>query len=111
MYWDITFDNINVTCYYWFVIRSFRDKGTEKLFSREGSRKLPDDMQKVALRRLTILDAAETLQDLAIPPGNRLEKLSGDRVGQHSIRINDRWRICFRWSDGDAYDVEIADYH
>jgi len=68
-------------------------------------------MQKVALRRLTILDAAETLQDLAIPLGNRLEKLSGDRVGQHSIRINDRWRICFRWSDGDAYDVEIADYH
>jgi len=68
-------------------------------------------MQKVALRRLTILDAAETLQDLAIPLGNRLEKLSGDRVGQHSIRINDRWRVCFRWSDGDAYDVEIADYH
>jgi len=93
------------------VIRGFRDEETERLFIREGSRKLPEDIQKFALRKLAILDAAETLQDLAIPPGNRLEKLAGDRAGQHSIRINDRWRICFRWSDGDAYDVEIADYH
>lgn len=93
------------------MIRGFRDEETERLFIREGSRKLPEDIQKFALRKLAILDAAETLQDLAIPPGNRLEKLAGDRAGQHSIRINDRWRICFRWSDGDAYDVEIADYH
>jgi len=63
------------------------------------------------LRKLVMLDAAESLQDLRVPPGNRLEKLSGDRKGQHSIRINDQWRICFEWRDGDAYQVEIADYH
>lgn len=68
-------------------------------------------LTRSALRKLAMLDAAGSLQDLRVPPGNRLERLSGDRVGQHSIRVNDRWRICFRWSEGDAYDVEVTDYH
>ena len=93
------------------MIRSFRDKETEKVFRREGSRKFPPALQRQAQRKLAILDGAETLQDLRIPPGNRLEKLQGDRDGQYSIRINDQWRICFRWSEGDAKDVEITDYH
>lgn len=93
------------------MIRSFRDKKTERIFLREKSRKLPLDVQRVAQRKLAILDAAQSLQDLRVPPGNRLERLSGDREGQYSIRINDQWRVCFRWNDGDAYDVEITDYH
>jgi len=93
------------------VIRSFRDPEVEKLFKREGSRKLPGDIQRAALRKLVMLDAAETLDDLRILPANRLEKLSGDRRGQFSIRVNDQWRICFRWKDGEASDVEIVDYH
>jgi len=68
-------------------------------------------VQRLAQRKLAILDAAESLQDLRVPPGNRLERLSADRAGQHSIRVNDQWRICFRWRDGDALDVEIVDYH
>lgn len=93
------------------MIRSFRGKETERLFRREASRKLPPAVQRRAQRKLAILDGAETLQDLRIPPGNRLERLRGDREGQYSIRINDQWRICFTWADGDARDVEIADYH
>jgi proteic killer suppression protein len=93
------------------VIRSFRSKETERLFNREAVQRFPPDILSVARRKLEILDAAERLQDLKVPPGNRLEKLSGDRMGQHSIRINDQWRICFRWNKGDAYDVEIVDYH
>jgi len=93
------------------MIRSFRDKETERVFLREGCRRLPRDLQRAALRKLLVLDAAGALRDLRIPPGNRLERLSGDREGQHSIRINDRWRICFRWCDGDAHEVEIVDYH
>lgn len=93
------------------MIRSFRDKETEKIFLRERARKLPVDVQRVALRKLVMLDAAENLQDLRVPPGNRLEKLSGNREGQYSIRINDQWRVCFRWEEGNAHDVEIADYH
>jgi proteic killer suppression protein len=93
------------------VIKSFACKETKKWFNREFSRKLPQDIQRVARRKLEILDAAEVLQDLRIPPSNRLEKLSGDRKGQYSIRINDQWRICFEWRRGDAYNVEIADYH
>ena len=93
------------------MIKSFSCKETKKLFNREFSRKLPRDIQRAARRKLEILDAAEVLQDLRIPPSNRLEKLSGDRKGQHSIRINDQWRICFEWRRGDAYNVEIADYH
>lgn len=93
------------------MIRSFRDRETEKVFRREGTRRLPPNVQRMAQRKLAILDAAESLQDLRVPPGNRLEKLSGDREGQHSIRINDQWRVCFRWREGDAHDVEVADYH
>jgi len=93
------------------MIKSFRDKKTERIFSRQFSRRFPSNLHRVAWRKLAILDAAERLDDLYVPPGNRLEKLSGDREGEYSIRINDQWRICFRWSDGDAYDVEITDYH
>ena len=93
------------------MIRSFRCKETEKLFSRVFSRKLPHDVQRVARRKLEILDAAETLDDQRKPPANRLEKLHGKRAGQHSIRINDQWRLCFVWREDNAYDVEIVDYH
>jgi proteic killer suppression protein len=93
------------------MIRSFRARETEKVFRREGTRKLAPDVQRVAQRKLAMLDAAESLEDLRVPPGNRLEKLKGEREGQHSVRINARWRVCFRWKDGDAYDVEIVDYH
>jgi len=93
------------------VIRTFKCNETEKIFSRRRSRKLPHDIQQVALRKLRMLNRAVALNDLRVPPANRLEKLRGDQAGQYSIRINDQWRICFEWRDGDAYDVEIADYH
>jgi len=93
------------------MIKSFRDRDTERLFQRKHIRRLPPRLHRGALKKLLILDAAERLEDLRLPPGNRLEKLNGDRAGQHSIRINDQWRICFRWRGGNAYDVEIADYH
>lgn len=93
------------------VIRSFRDRDTERLFSREPVRKFGSDLQRVALRKLRQLDAAVALEDLRVPPGNRLEKLRGKRDSQHSIRLNDQWRICFRWRGADAHDVEIVDYH
>ncbi len=93
------------------MIRSFRDRDTERLFDRQPVRKLGAAVQRVALRKLRQLDAAVTLGDLRVPPGNRLEKLSGSRAGQHSIRINDQWRVCFRWVGSDAHDVEIVDYH
>jgi toxin HigB-1 len=93
------------------MIRNFKDKETQKVFEREHSRKLPSDIQRVALRKLRMLNRAETLQDLRVPPANRLERLVGDREDQYSIRINDQWRICFLWQDGDALDVEIVDYH
>jgi proteic killer suppression protein len=93
------------------MIKSFRDKETEKIFNRFLSKKLPQDIQQLARRKLVILDSATDLDTLRVPPGNRLEALKGDRKGQHSIRINDQWRICFKWKTGDAYDVEIADYH
>jgi len=93
------------------MIRSFKSKETEKIFSRERSQKLPADIQQVALRKLRMLNRAVTLQDLRVPPANRLEKLSGDRAGQYSIRINDQWRLCFDWDAGDAQNVEIVDYH
>lgn len=97
--------------YYHAVIRSFRDKESEKLFRRERSRAIPGSLMKAALRKLLIMDAAENIEDLRVPPGNRLEKLKGDRAGQHSIRINDQYRICFAWTDGGADAVEIVDYH
>ena len=81
------------------------------MFARERSSRLPSDIQQVAYRKLRMLNNAQGLADLRLPPGNRLEKLSGDRQGQHSIRINERWRICFQWREGDAYEVEIVDYH
>lgn len=93
------------------MIKTFADKETEKLFQRQRSRFLPVDIQHKARLKLEILDAAEKLDDLKVPPGNRLEKLSGDREGQYSIRINQQWRICFRWKNGDCYEVEIVDYH
>jgi len=93
------------------MIRSFADKETERIFNREVSRRFAPEIQRKARIKLEILDAAETLQDLRIPPSNRLEKLSGDRQGQHSIRINDQWRICFHWRDGGVEAVEIVDYH
>jgi proteic killer suppression protein len=93
------------------VIRSFRDRATERLFRREPVRRWAEAVQRIGLRKLLMLDAATRLDDLRIPPANRLEKLAGRRTGQYSIRVNDQWRVCFRWSDGDAYDVEIVDYH
>ena len=92
-------------------MKSFGDRDTQRLFGREPVRRLPSALQRTMLRKLVVLDAAEALDDLRSPPGNRLEKLKGDRAGQHSIRINDQWRICFRWQDGDAHDVALVDYH
>ena len=92
------------------MIRSFRDAEAEKLFNDEFSRKYRA-IERVAQRKLTTLDEAENLRDLAALPGNHLEALKGDRKGQHSIRINDRYRVCFEWRDGEATDVEIVDYH
>jgi proteic killer suppression protein len=93
------------------MIKSFKNKETVKVYSREGSRKLPRDIQQVALRKLRMINNAKNLNDLRIPPANRLEKLKGTREGQYSIRIHDQWRICFGWQEADAYDVEITDYH
>lgn len=92
------------------MIKSFRNKDTEALFHDQPVKRLRA-IERQARRKLYYLHAAKTLQDLLIPPGNRLEGLNGDREGQHSIRINDQWRICFRWIDGNAVDVEIVDYH
>jgi proteic killer suppression protein len=93
------------------MIRSFRDREAERIFSRQRSRKLPSEIQRVALRKLLQIDAATRLETLRVPPGNRLEALHGGRDGQHSLRINDQWRICFVWRDGEAFEVEIVDYH
>lgn len=93
------------------MIKSFKSKETEKVFHRDFSRKLPQNIQKTAYRRLALLHSAKQMKDLLVPPSNQLEKLYRDRLGQHSIRINDQWRVCFRWQDGDAYEVEIVDYH
>jgi proteic killer suppression protein len=93
------------------VIKTFKDAETEKIYQRERSRKLPSDIQQVALRKLRMINNAINLNDLRVPPANRLEKLSRDRAGQHSVRINDQWRICFEWRGSDAFNVEITDYH
>jgi proteic killer suppression protein len=93
------------------MIRNFRDRQTQTVWNGERSRRLPTDIQDAALRKLRLINAAQRLDDLRAPPGNRLEALAGDRVGQHSIRINQQWRVCFRWIDGEAEDVEICDYH
>ena len=95
------------------MLQSFGDKETERVWQRTRVKKLHGDRQRIALRKLAILDAAEVIADLQVPPGNRLEKLSGDRIGQHSIRIriNDQWRICFRWTKAGPEEVTITDYH
>ena len=93
------------------MIRSFGNDATERLWSRQRSKELDPRIERVALRKLAMLDAAETLNDLRVPPGNRLEALRGDRVGQHSIRINQQWRICFTWTEAGPQDVQIVDYH
>ena len=93
------------------MVKSFRDKETEKIWNGTFSKKLPNDIQRNGLIKLRMLDAADELNDLRVPPGNQLEALKGDRKGQHSIRINKQWRICFKWRDNQAEDVEICDYH
>ena len=93
------------------MIKSFADKETEKIYHQYFSKKLPQNIQKIALRKLIMIDNACRLDDLRIPPANRLEVLQGDRAGQYSIRINDQYRICFCFRDGDAYETEIVDYH
>ena len=93
------------------MIRSYRDRDSQAVAQRLRVAKLPANVQRGAQRKLMLLNNAKTINDLRIPPGNRLEALSGDRNGQYSIRINNQWRICFVWSDGNAYQVEIVDYH
>lgn len=93
------------------MIQSFKCKDTEKIFNRTFSKKFPNDIQRVALRKLRMLNRATILNDLKVPPSNRLEPLKGKRKGQHSIRINEQWRVCFKWRKGDAFDVEVVDYH
>ena len=93
------------------MIKSFRDKDSRRVFLRERVRKFSRELQRVAQRKLVMIDGAESLEDLRVPPGNRLERLKGKRRGQYSIRLNQQWRICFRWKAGDAFDLEVADYH
>jgi len=108
---EFALDNDNGYRYYRNMITSFRCRETERRFKGKFSATLPQAIQKAAARKLEIIDAARDLEDLRTPPGNRLEALSGDRQGQHSIRINEQWRVCFVWQDGNANDVEIVDYH
>lgn len=107
----VTLGIITARRYYTKVIGSYRDRETEKVFLRRRSRRFAGALARSALKKLLLLDAADSLQDLRSPPGNRLERLSGDRAGQYSIRINDQWRLCFEWESGLATNVEIADYH
>ncbi len=93
------------------MIRSFKSKEAEKVFNRKHSQKLPTSIQRIAMRKLWMINSAVCIDDLRVPPANHLEALQGKRKGQYSIRINNQWRICFKWKEGDAYDVEIVDYH
>lgn len=93
------------------MIKSFNSKETEKIWNGEVSKKLPGDIQRIARRKLRMLNNSITMNDLKIPPANRLKALKDDRKGQYSIRINDQWRICFKWENGDCYNVEVVDYH
>lgn len=104
-------DKRHVTDYIRVVIKTFADRETRSLYVTGASRRLPPEVVRRALRRLEYVDLATCLDDLRVPPGNRLHRLEGDREGQHSISVNDQWRICFRFLDGDAYDVQITDYH
>ena len=108
---DFNIDNCHVTGYNIPMIKTFANKETQQLFITGKSKRLPSDLKKRAVRRLEYIHYANNLNDLLAPPSNRLHALKGDRKGQHSIAINDQWRICFRFIEGDAYDVEIADYH
>lgn len=93
------------------MIKTFNCKETEKIFNRNFSKKFPQNIQRVALRKIRMINRAEILNDLKVPPANRLEPLRGKRNGQYSMRINDQWRICFKWKEGEVYNVEIVDYH
>ncbi len=93
------------------MIKAFRDKDSERLFKRQRVKRFSLPLQKLAQRKLDLIDGADCVEDLRLPPGNQLEKLSGNRKGQYSIRVNDQWRICFRWRSGQATEVEIVDYH
>ena len=104
-------DSITAARYYAEVLRSFGTADTERVWKRQRVAKLGTELQRAAYRKLLILDAADVLQDLRIPPGNRLELLKGDRAGQHSIRVNEQWRLCFTWTDTGPVDVELVDYH
>ena len=104
-------DNNNATRYYFYMIRSFADSDTEKVWKQQWIKRVPREIQQIAFRKLIMIHRSVNLSDLMIPPGNRLEKLTGNREGQLSIRINRRYRICFTWHNSDAYDVEIVDYH
>lgn len=97
--------------YYHRVIRSFRGKGAEAIWHRRYVKKLSPELAKLTYNKLALINAAESINDLRVPPGNRLEKLSGDRAGQYSVRVNDQWRLCFSWSAGGASNVELVDYH
>ena len=103
--------NCHVIVYSLFMIKTFADKETQRLFVSGKSKRLPSDLLRSAIRRLEFIHFANDINDLLVPPSNRLHALKGDRKGQHSISINDQWRICFRFIEGDAYDVEINDYH
>jgi len=107
----LTLDGNNGPCYGWGVIKSFKSDEAKRLFNREYVRKLPHGIQRVAMRKLWMIHAAPDLISLRVSPGNRLEALVGNRRGQYSIRINEQWRICFKWIDGNAHEVEIVDYH
>jgi proteic killer suppression protein len=110
--WEMNIlDNCHVTSYIGFMTKTFANKETQQLFVRGKSKRLPSKLIKRAIRRLEYVNYATSLRDLRVPPSNRLHALKGVRKGQHSISINEQWRICFRFIDGDAYDVEITDYH
>ncbi len=110
-YYIITIDVSYAKRYYFYMIKSFRSNETEKIWNGIVSKKLPKDIQQIARRKLRMLNNSKTLDDLRIPPGNKLEKLKGSREEQYSIRINDQWRICFEFREGNCYNVEITDYH
>jgi proteic killer suppression protein len=107
----ITFVVSIVTRYYFLVIRSFRGKDAEAIWRRRYVKRLSPELAKLTYNKLVLINAAENINDLRVPPGNRLEKLAGDRAGQHSVRVNDQWRLCFTWSAGGASNVELVDYH
>ena len=107
----VVFDASSASRYYLSVIRSYLGRDTQAVAERRLVRRFSESLQRQAQRKLMLINNSKDLNDLRVPPGNRLEALTGDRAGQHSIRINDQWRICFTWNDGDAYEVEIVDYH